>query len=104
MVGRGEELGKFPEWKQRFPIITARSVATLNQLERWTRNLRQPQSTLYLYKGGDLTEEIASVSSVSAVKQICIHPLQLKNYSTFQENRKVIVELQFVDTVLKINR
>ena len=48
ICGRGELLGKQAEWNQRFSVITARAVAPMIDLVRWTIGLRKPKIINYL--------------------------------------------------------
>ena len=62
ICGRGELLGKQTEWNQRFSVITARAVAPLIDLVRWTIGLRKPESALHILKGGEIQDDIKSLS------------------------------------------
>ncbi|MBF0236920.1 MAG: 16S rRNA (guanine(527)-N(7))-methyltransferase RsmG [SAR324 cluster bacterium] len=95
VAGRGEDLGKTPDYAQKFALIVCRAVSTLGNLELWTRDLRAPQSSLYVYKGGDLTQEMAELSQCRNLKFIKKYPLTLEGYSGFDEQEKVIVQLSF---------
>ena len=57
--GRGEILGKMHPWYQKFPSLTARAVAPLIDLVNWTSGLRKEESTLHIFKGGKIKEEIS---------------------------------------------
>jgi len=94
--GRGEELGKQrPPWRQRFPFVTARAVAPLIDLVRWTSALRKPESVLHVFKGGEIRDEFKAltkmVSGFKAKKSLMV----LKGYSQFAENQKYIISLEF---------
>ena len=94
--GRGEQLGQQrPHWRKRFQFVTARTVATLIDLVRWTSALRKPESVLHVFKGGEIRDEFKAltkmVSGFKAKKSLMV----LKGYSQFAENQKYIISLEF---------
>lgn len=95
VAGRAEELGKQPDYQHRFSVFTAKAVADLQSLERWTRPLRASTATLHVYKGGDLRQELQALAKVPNLK--AMHPtlLELKDFPQFAENQKYIVSLSF---------
>ena len=93
--GRAEALGQQPDYQNRFSIFTAKAVADLKSLERWTRPLRAPSATLHVYKGGDLHKELEALAKVPILKTITPSLLALKKAPQFAENQKYIVSLQF---------
>ncbi len=95
VLGRGEELGKQRPWRQRFPLLTARAVAPLIDLVRWTADLRKLESVLHIYKGGEIKDEVFALSKkVSGVK-VNKSLMVLKGYPKFAENQKYIISLEF---------
>ena len=58
ILGRGEDIGKSFPSQERFPIFTARSVASLIDLVHWTKNIRKDDSVMHIFKGGDIRDEI----------------------------------------------
>lgn len=95
VLGRGEELGKQRPWRQRFPLLTARAVAPLIDLVRWTADLRKVESVLHIYKGGEIKDEVFALSKkVSGVK-VNKSLMVLKGYPKFAENQKYIISLEF---------
>jgi len=95
VLGRGEELGKQGPWRQRFPLLTARAVAPLIDLVRWTADLRKVESVLHIYKGGEIKDEVFALSKkVSGVK-VNKSLMVLKGYPKFAENQKYIISLEF---------
>jgi 16S rRNA (guanine527-N7)-methyltransferase len=82
---RGEDLGKHPNFKSRFDYIVARSVSTLDNLVRWSKNLVKPGGRLITIKGVDITEEIIRAKRYKYVKNIEIN----------EENGKKILMVQF---------
>ena len=67
--------GRLEDLNQEFTVVVTRAVATLNQLQRWLykpvkkMNLKKPVS-LFALKGGDLTEEIATLSKKPKIYEI----------------------------------
>lgn len=95
VAGRAEELGKQPEYQNRFSVFTAKAVADLQSLELWTRRLRTSTATLHVYKGGDLHQELQALAKVPKLKAIQPTLLELKDVPQFAENQKYIVSLSF---------
>ena len=93
--GRAEELGRQPLYKHRFSILTARAVASLKSLEKWTRDLRAPDAVLHVYKGGDLRHEMKELSTIKSIKKVEPTLLALDQAPQFAQNQKQIVSLYF---------
>ena len=95
VLGRGEELGKRRPWRQRFQYVTARAVAPLIDLVRWTADLRKPESVLHVYKGGEIKDEVFALSK--KISGIRVHKslMVLKGYPKFAENQKYLISIEF---------
>ena len=94
--GRGEELGKQrPPWHQRFPFVTARAVAPLIDLVRWTSALRKQESVLHVFKGGEIRDEFKALTKMVSGFKVKKSLMVLKGYSQFAENQKYIISLEF---------
>ena len=94
--GRVEELGKQrPPWRQRFPFVTARAVAPLIDLVRWTSDLRKPESVLHVFKGGEIRDEFKALTKLVSGFKVKKSLMVLKGYSQFAENQKYIISLEF---------
>ena len=95
ICGRGEVLGKQDEWNQRFPVITARAVAPLIDLVRWTSDLRKPESTLHIFKGGEIRNEMNALSLMFTGIKISKSLIVLKSFAKFKNNQKYIISINF---------
>ena len=95
VLGRGEELGKQRPWRKRFPLLTARAVAPLIDLVRWTADLRKAESVLHIYKGGEIKEEVFALSKKVFGVRVNKSLMVLKGYPKFAENQKYIISLEF---------
>jgi 16S rRNA (guanine527-N7)-methyltransferase len=95
VLGRGEELGKQRPWRQRFPLLTARAVAPLIDLVRWTADLRKAESVLHIYKGGEIKDEVFALSKKVSEVRVNKSLMVLKGYPKFAENQKYIISLEF---------
>ena len=95
VLGRGEELGKQRPWRQRFPLLTARAVAPLIDLVRWTADLRKVESVLHIYKGGEIKDEVFALSKKVSGVRVNKSLMVLKGYPRFAENQKYIISLEF---------
>ena len=95
VLGRGEELSKQIPWRQRFPLLTARAVAPLKDLVRYTADLRKAESVLHIYKGGEIKEEVFALSKKVSGVRVNKSLMVLKGYPKFAENQKYIISLEF---------
>ena len=95
ICGRGELLGKQAEWNQRFSVITARAVAPLIDLVQWTISLRKPESTLHIFKGGKIQDEMEALSLMFAGIKISKSLIVLKSFANFKQNQKYIISINF---------
>ena len=95
ICGRGEQLGKQAEWNQRFSVITARAVAPLIDLVRWTIGLRKPESALHILKGGEIQDEIKTLSLKCKGIKVSESLIVLKGYAKFKINQKYIISINF---------
>jgi len=95
VLGRGEELGKQRPWRQSFPLLTARAVAPLIDLVRWTADLRKAESVLHIYKGGEIKDEVFALSKKVSGVRVNKSLMVLKGYPKFAENQKYIISLEF---------
>ena len=93
--GRGEELGKQLPWRQRFQFVTARAVAPLIDLVRWTSDLRKPDSVLYIFKGGEFRNELTALTKVVSGIKVKKSLMELKGYPHFAENQKYLISIEF---------
>ena len=96
IVGRGEEVGLDPMYNHRFQWLTARAVSAIENLEKWTRDLRQKEATLIAFKGGNLKNEKVIPSKLPNVDRLVEHPIKLKGYSDFYIDEKKLVEIKFI--------
>ncbi len=93
--GRGEDLGKQRPWRHRFPFVTARAVAPLIDLVRWTSDLRKPDSLLHIFKGGEIRNEVTALTKVVSGIKVKKSLMVLKGYPHFAENQKYLISLEF---------
>jgi 16S rRNA (guanine527-N7)-methyltransferase len=62
--GRAETfLGLNPSYKNKFDIVTAKSVAVLDKLYSWTKNFTNQNGEMIFIKGGDVSGEIGLLKS-----------------------------------------
>lgn len=67
---RAEDIGKHPDFERRFDYIVARSVSTLDNLVKWSKNLVKPGGKLITIKGVDISEEVLRAKHYKYVKNI----------------------------------
>jgi 16S rRNA (guanine527-N7)-methyltransferase len=95
LCGRGEELGKTRKWNQRFPVIFARAVASLEQLETWTREMRMTDAEIHVFKGGDLKQEFRALHQNQPRVRWSQTLLDFEEFPFLSENQKYIITLNF---------
>jgi 16S rRNA (guanine527-N7)-methyltransferase len=86
VCSRAEDIAKHPNYKGRFDIIVARSVAVLDDLVKWSKNLIKPGGKLIAVKGGEISEELLRAKRYKHVK----------NIESFGKNERKVVVVQFV--------
>ncbi len=57
--GRAEELGRHPEWREQFDLVSARALARLPTLLEWCLPFARVGGLLLAPKAGDLAAELA---------------------------------------------
>ena len=72
VCARAEDLAKQHEYRNYFDCVTARSVAPLDELARWSRDLLNPLGKLITLKGGDVDEEACRTMTLKYVSEISI--------------------------------
>jgi 16S rRNA (guanine527-N7)-methyltransferase len=58
---RVEDLKNLPDYQNQFNHVTARAVAPLKELVKWSKPLLKTQGTLEALKGGNITKELAQI-------------------------------------------
>lgn len=76
---RAEDIGKHPNFKGRFDYIVARSVSTLDNLVKWSKNLVKSGGKLITVKGINISEEIIRAKHYKYVKSIELFPQKNNN-------------------------
>jgi 16S rRNA (guanine527-N7)-methyltransferase len=93
--GRGEELGKTKAWRGRFSAISARAVASLERIEAWTREIRQADAEIHIFKGGDLEEEYNALKKNRPDARLNQTLLDFDEFPFLRENQKYLITLTF---------
>ncbi len=70
LCSRAEELAKSKNYKNKFDYIVARSVAALDDLVKWSKDLVKPGGRIVTLKGADITEELLRARRFKCVKNI----------------------------------
>jgi 16S rRNA (guanine527-N7)-methyltransferase len=83
---RAEELGKDNEYKKKFDFVIARSVAPLQDLAKWSKDLVKPRGKLIALKGKDIKEELDKTNKQRFVS--------LTNIEDFGDKQAVIVKFK----------
>ena len=76
---RAEDIGKHPNFKAGFDYIVARSVSTLDNLVKGSKNLVKSGGKLVTIKGIDISEEIIRAKRYKYVKSIELFPQKNNN-------------------------
>ena len=64
-------------------------------LVRWTIGLRKPESTLHIFKGGEIQDEMNALSLMSTGIKISKSLIVLKGFAKFKQNQKFIISINF---------
>lgn len=73
--GRAEELGRKPEHRDRYDLVTARAVAPLNVLAEYLLPLVRPGGLAVIYKGPGAPQEF--IEARQAIKLLAADPVRL---------------------------
>ena len=82
ICSRAEELAKQDDYRNKFDYIVARSVATLDDLAKWSKDLIKPGGRLVTLKGEDINEELKRTKRLKYVNNIEVIPLKDMNSIT----------------------
>ena len=82
---RAEDIGNHPDFKRRFDYIVARSVSTLDNLVKRSKNLVKRGGKLITVKGMDTSEEVLRAKYYKYVK----------NIEVFENNGKNVLRVDF---------
>lgn len=95
--GRVEDDALLAKCGRRMDVVLARAVTQLSALVRWSVPLLRPAGprTLFVWKGGTLTEEIAEARRHGAVASIRELPIVLAGEEYFTREEKKIIEVRF---------
>jgi 16S rRNA (guanine527-N7)-methyltransferase len=85
ICARAEDLARLPEFKNSFDYVLARSVASLDRLSRWAKELLKPNGKLITIKGGIIETEIQKTLKFKFVQDL----------KTTNKNGKEIIEVIF---------
>jgi 16S rRNA (guanine527-N7)-methyltransferase len=72
VCSRAEDLVKQNEYRNYFDCVTARSVAPLDELAKWSRDLLKPKGKLITLKGGDIDDEACKTMALRFVSEVSI--------------------------------
>ena len=65
--GRAEEVGRDPDWRERYDLVTARALARLPTLLEWCLPFARVGGLVLSAKAGDLTAELAEGARAAAI-------------------------------------
>jgi 16S rRNA (guanine527-N7)-methyltransferase len=82
ICSRAEELAENPKFRSVFDYAVARSVAPLQDLTKWSKELLKPGGKIIAVKGGDIAGEIHAARKLPYVKSVI---------TTEKDDRKVVV-------------
>ena len=87
--------GKDQEMEPAIPGIFARAVASLEQLETWTREMRMTDAEIHVFKGGDLKQEFQALHQNQPRVRWNQTLLDFEEFPFLSENQKYIITLNF---------
>lgn len=85
ICARAEELARDKEFRESFDYVVARSVAVLDRLAKWAKDLLKPGGKLITIKGGALDREIQRTLRLKFVKDL----------KTIGKDGKEIIEITY---------
>ena len=85
ICARAEELAKQDKYKNKIDCIVARSVAALDDLAKWSKDLIKPGGRLVTIKGEDIKEELLRTKRLK----------YMKNTEVVSKNERKIITVKF---------
>jgi 16S rRNA (guanine527-N7)-methyltransferase len=73
ICSRAEDMAKRDKYKNKFDYIVARSVAALDDLAKWSKDLIKPGGKLVTVKGEDVKEELQRTKRLKYVENIDVN-------------------------------
>jgi 16S rRNA (guanine527-N7)-methyltransferase len=94
---RAETLASNPSYRRSFNHILARAVTALTDLVTYTRPLlvNDSGSSFILWKGGDISQEIADAKRRHRQLECTLIPILLKDEDYFEKEKKQIIHATF---------
>jgi 16S rRNA (guanine527-N7)-methyltransferase len=87
---RAENLTVDLFYKNKFDLVTAKSVATLDKLYNWSKSLLKDEGEMIFIKGGDISEEINVLKKKNI--SLTVEVLDFKFDSIYNiEDKKVVI-------------
>lgn len=84
--------GRAEEQKQRFDVVTARAVAPLERLVKWTAPLFVPRGQLLALKGETAEEEIRDAGKVLEKSKLTASVVEVRAAASLEGTRVIKVE------------
>ena len=93
--GRAETISKELPYIKKFDIVTAKSVATLDKLFDWTKNLLKENGKMIFIKGGDITEELKSLKKKNRNIETEVIEYNFNDTYDIEDKKIVIIKKHF---------
>jgi 16S rRNA (guanine527-N7)-methyltransferase len=78
LMGRAESLGRRPELREQYDLVTARALGAAAVALEWTLPFARVGGAVALIKGGDVAQEVAAAER--AAEELGGDPLRLSTY------------------------
>jgi 16S rRNA (guanine527-N7)-methyltransferase len=85
ICSRAEDITKNTKYLNAFDYVAARSVASLQELTKWSKDLLKPRGKLITLKGGDISGELHKTYRLNYVK----------NIEVTEKNERLIVVVEY---------
>jgi 16S rRNA (guanine527-N7)-methyltransferase len=79
---------------EKFDYVFSRAVSKVKNIIEWSMDLIKNDSTIILYKGGDLTDEISQAKKLFPEYYIEEILIELDGYNIFQKEEKKLVKIK----------
>jgi len=86
ICSRAEELAKQDGYRKKYDYIVARSVAALDDLAKWSKNLIKPGGKLIAIKGENISAELEKTNKLKYVKNIELIVIKKRKIVTVKFN------------------
>lgn len=94
-TGRAEEISIQQKYKEKFDIVTAKSVAPLDKLFLWSKSFLKRKGKMIFIKGGDISEELNLLKKKNRNINVEVIGFEFDSNYGIEDKKIVIINMKF---------